>query len=90
MLNAYWEPLTFELPAVPDDGQHAWRRCIDTALRVTGRHALVGSTRRASPRATYVVQPRSIVRARRSRCPKIERSHGKLTSRHDADRRRSP
>jgi glycogen operon protein len=31
MLNAYWEPLTFELP-VPSGVRPAWRRCIDTAL----------------------------------------------------------
>src|SRR5262249_61929589 len=30
ILNAYWEPLTFELP--PTDRQQWWRRCIDTAL----------------------------------------------------------
>jgi len=30
MLNAYWEPLTFELPSLPRD-QH-WQRVIDTAL----------------------------------------------------------
>ena len=30
MLNAYWEPLTFELPPVP--AEQGWRRCIDTAL----------------------------------------------------------
>ncbi len=32
ILNAYWEPLTFELPAVPVEPRQAWRRCIDTAL----------------------------------------------------------
>jgi glycogen operon protein len=32
MFNAYWEPLTFELPAGPDDRRTAWRRCMDTAL----------------------------------------------------------
>ena len=32
MLNAYWEPLTFELPPVPADRRRAWRRCLDTAL----------------------------------------------------------
>jgi glycogen operon protein len=32
MLNAYWEPLTFELPKVPVVGDGHWRRCIDTAL----------------------------------------------------------
>jgi isoamylase len=30
ILNAYWEPLDFELPRVGDDGP--WRRWIDTAL----------------------------------------------------------
>ncbi len=30
-LNAYWEPLTFELPAA-ENGTRRWRRCIDTAL----------------------------------------------------------
>ena len=32
MLNAYWEPLTFELPTVLAEDQQPWRRCIDTAL----------------------------------------------------------
>jgi glycogen operon protein len=31
MLNAYWEPLTFELPGPPATGD-PWRRIIDTAL----------------------------------------------------------
>jgi hypothetical protein len=31
MLNAYWEPLTFELPPVPSECSQACRRCIDTA-----------------------------------------------------------
>jgi isoamylase len=31
MINAYWEPLSFELPA-PSDGYGSWRRCLDTAL----------------------------------------------------------
>ena len=30
ILNAYWEPLDFELPVNP--GGEAWRRWIDTAL----------------------------------------------------------
>jgi isoamylase len=60
MLNAYWQPLTFELPPVPAESQQCWRRCIDTAL--------------ASPddfcpwekapfveQAIYVAQPRSVV-----------------------------
>jgi glycogen operon protein len=32
MLNAYWEPLEFELPAVDGNPDGAWHRWIDTAL----------------------------------------------------------
>jgi len=32
MLNACWEPLTFELPAVAHEDAGSRRRCIDTAL----------------------------------------------------------
>jgi glycogen operon protein len=32
MINAYWEPLTFEIPGVPEGSRESWRRCIDTAL----------------------------------------------------------
>ena len=32
LINAFWEPLTFELPAVPRGALGTWRRCIDTAL----------------------------------------------------------
>jgi isoamylase len=32
MINAYWEPLTFELPPVGAGALGSWRRCIDTAL----------------------------------------------------------
>jgi glycogen operon protein len=32
MLNAYWEPLTFELPPAPDGVRQPWRRWIDTSL----------------------------------------------------------
>ncbi len=31
MLNAYWEPLEFELPPEPEDGD-GWRRVVDTSL----------------------------------------------------------
>ena len=31
MLNAYWEPLTFELPSGENGQTYRWRRCIDTA-----------------------------------------------------------
>jgi glycogen operon protein len=32
ILNAYWEPLTFELPPTDDDQVTSWRRWIDTSL----------------------------------------------------------
>ena len=32
ILNAYWEPLDFELPSIRDAGAAPWRRWIDTAL----------------------------------------------------------
>jgi glycogen operon protein len=31
MLNAYWEPLSFELPPVPPGSGASWRRCLDTS-----------------------------------------------------------
>ncbi|HET7221171.1 MAG TPA: glycogen debranching protein GlgX [Vicinamibacterales bacterium] len=60
ILNAYSEPLTFELPPVPDHGAQAWRRCIDTALPSPDdvqqyRNApVVGGT-------SYLAQARSVV-----------------------------
>src|SRR5262249_49942704 len=58
MMNAWWEPLSFELP-LPAKGQY-WRRWIDTAL---------ASPDDISPwenaplveQSKYVVQPRSVV-----------------------------
>jgi glycogen operon protein len=32
ILNAYWEPLEFELPPVSEDGGGPWRRWVDTFL----------------------------------------------------------
>lgn len=60
MLNAYWEPLAFELPPVLAESRQTWRRCIDTALASPDdinsweKAPLVGQ-------ATYVVKPRSVV-----------------------------
>jgi isoamylase len=58
MLNAYWEPLTFELPPVP--AEQEWRRCIDTALEAPDDI----SPWDGAPvvrQGTYEVQPRSVV-----------------------------
>src|SRR5215469_2479457 len=32
ILNAYWEPLDFEVPPLGSGGDHSWRRWIDTTL----------------------------------------------------------
>ena len=60
MLNAYWEPLTFELPAVPADSQTAWRRCIDTAL-ASPDDIVAWDTAAPVDQATYVVHAHSVV-----------------------------
>jgi glycogen operon protein len=61
ILNAYWEPLEFELPPV-GDGARGWRRWIDTSLEspqdiVPWRAApvLSGQTYRAGPRSVVVL-----------------------------------
>ncbi|MBV8406364.1 MAG: glycogen debranching protein GlgX [Alphaproteobacteria bacterium] len=59
MFNAYWEPLTFELPPIPE-GHQRWRRCLDTALE--SPHDLCAweiAPEVATP--TYTVQLRSMV-----------------------------
>jgi isoamylase len=58
ILNAYWEPLTFELPAAK--GRQEWRRCIDTALNAPD-DICPWATARVVTKATYVAQPRSVV-----------------------------
>jgi isoamylase len=60
MLNAYWEPLAFELPPLaPGSGQN-WRRCIDTALNAP-HDIRYWENAPLVTQATYVTQPRSIV-----------------------------
>ena len=60
MVNAYWEPLDFKLPPVPDDCDGPWRRWIDTALESPEDAC---AWRRGIPVAEqhYRVQPRSLV-----------------------------
>jgi isoamylase len=61
MLNAYWEPLTFELPAVPSaECPQTWRRCIDTALQPPD-DICPWETATVVEQARYVVHPRSVV-----------------------------
>jgi len=59
MINAYWEPLSFELPPV-DHAGHPWRRWIDTFLDSPDDIA----DRDHAPEvagSSYRVQPRSVV-----------------------------
>ena len=60
ILNAYWEPLEFELPLVSYQSGAGWRRWIDTYLH--SPHDIV-DWQNAPPFAgrTYLVGPRSIV-----------------------------
>ncbi len=62
MINAYWEPLTFELPStLPPSGESKpWRRWIDTAL-ASPEDVTPWQTAPAVPGAGYTVQPRSVV-----------------------------
>jgi isoamylase len=58
IMNAYWQPLEFELPAV--DTERPWRRWIDTFLNSPDD---IVDWRAATPidRATYRAGPRSVV-----------------------------
>jgi isoamylase len=58
MLNAYWEPLEFELPPLEDG--NLWRRLLDTALPSPCDIA-EGSDAPVIDRFTYAVQARSVV-----------------------------
>jgi glycogen operon protein len=60
MLNAYWEPRTFDLPPVPAGRQQGWRRFIDTA-RDSPDDICPWETAPVVREASYVVQPRSVV-----------------------------
>jgi glycogen operon protein len=59
MLNAYWEPLSFELPLARSNGRR-WRRCIDTALP-TPEDISTWVKAPSMTQSHYVVQPRSMV-----------------------------
>src|SRR5262249_37569738 len=59
MLNAYWEPLAFELPSVGEKGSREWRRWIDTALPSPEDICAWEDTHRVQ-RLKYVVEPRSL------------------------------
>ena len=58
ILNAYWEPLDFELP--PLDSSGMWRRWIDTALE-SPQDIVPWQTSPSIPGFTYRAQSRSVV-----------------------------
>jgi glycogen operon protein len=60
MLNAWWEPLSFELPA-PADAGVAWRRCLDTALAAPDDILPWAQAPQLTQANYYVVQPRAMV-----------------------------
>jgi isoamylase len=60
ILNAYWEPLIFELPP-PDESWQAWRRCIDTALESPDDICTWETAPVLIEESVYLVQPRSVV-----------------------------
>jgi len=60
ILNAYWEPLAFELPAVDPEGGTLWRRWIDTAREAP--HDIVSwQSAPTVPGGTYWAEARSVV-----------------------------
>jgi glycogen operon protein len=58
MLNAYWEPLTFEVPESKNGS--AWRRCVDTALESPDDIQPIPKAPRVD-QSLYIVEPRSVV-----------------------------
>jgi glycogen operon protein len=60
ILNAYWQPLDFELPRLDSAGENPWHRWIDTAL--DSPHDILEWDRAESvPGYTYRAESRSVV-----------------------------
>ena len=58
--NAYWEPLSFQLPGLPDKAAGGWRRLMDTAILSPGD--ICEETEAVQvEEPTYLAQPRSVV-----------------------------
>jgi isoamylase len=60
ILNAFWEPLNFELPPLDEGDAGAWRRWIDTALE-SPEDIVPEETAPAVPGPTYPAAARSVV-----------------------------
>jgi glycogen operon protein len=73
MLNAFWEPLAFELPPVAMEDGTPWRRWIDTA-RPSPEDITAWVTAPLVTETTYRVQPRSVVVVARALPAAVARS----------------
>ena len=60
ILNAYWEPLEFELPPTLEVGRHPWRRWIDTSLQ-SPQDIVDWPSAPAVASRIYRAEPRSVV-----------------------------
>ena len=60
IINAYWEPLSFELPATAAGALGQWRRCLDTSLPSPEDICPFGEAP-AHVEPSYVAQARSVV-----------------------------
>jgi isoamylase len=72
MLNAYWEPLAFEIPPACSGSSHMWRRCMDTSL-TSPDDIQIWDTAAPAVDTTYLVQPRSVVLLALPRITEVER-----------------
>jgi len=60
MLNAYWEPLSFEIPLDERGTSLSWRKCIDTAAAPPDDiHRFAAAP--AAPGGRCLAEPRSLV-----------------------------
>ena len=59
IINAYWEALEFEIPAL-GEAQESWRRCVDTSLNPPDDICRWADAQRLQG-PTCLVQPRSVV-----------------------------
>jgi len=60
LLNAYWQPLDFELPRLASVDENRWRRWIDTALE-TPHDIVEWEEAQLIPGYTYRAQARSVI-----------------------------
>jgi isoamylase len=60
ILNAYSEPLAFQLPPAPADSHQRWRLCLDTAL-VPPKDIRPWKSAPEVSQSSYTAQPRSVV-----------------------------